>query len=112
MESDLIPPNINCTRPREDVKCFKEGRIKVVTEVTPFDGEYVGINSFGFGGANAHVLLQRNPKTKVNKGLPNDDLPRLVAITGRTEEAVATILNDVRVIIFDRRNKLVRTMLK
>nr|XP_050849711.1 fatty acid synthase-like [Vespula vulgaris] len=95
MESGLIPPNINFNRPREDVKCFTEGRIKVVTEVTPLDSKYIGINSFGFGGANAHVLLQSNPKTKVNKSLPNDDLPRLVVISGRTEEAVVTILNDI-----------------
>ncbi|XP_035722352.1 fatty acid synthase-like [Vespa mandarinia] len=95
MESGLIPPNINFNQPRKDVKCFTEGRIKVVTEVTPLDGQYIGINSFGFGGANAHVLLQSNPKTKINKGLPNDDLPRLVAVSGRTEEAVVTILNDI-----------------
>lgn len=95
MESGLIPPNIHFNRPRKDVEAFIEGRIKVVTETIPFDGEYIGINSFGFGGANAHVLLRSNPKAKVNKGLPDDDLPRLVVVSGRTEEAVVTILNDV-----------------
>lgn len=95
MESGLIPPNINLNQPRKDVKAFTEGRIKVVTETTPLDGEYIGINAFGFGGANAHILLKSNPKTKINKGLPNDDLPRLVVVSGRTKEAVATILNDV-----------------
>lgn len=95
MESGLIPPNIHFNRPRKDVEAFTEGRIKVVTETIPFDGEYIGINSFGFGGANAHVLLRSNPKAKVNKGLPDDDLPRLVVVSGRTEEAVVTILNDV-----------------
>ncbi|XP_035740323.1 fatty acid synthase-like isoform X2 [Vespa mandarinia] len=95
MESGLIPPNINLNRLRKDVKAFTEGRIMAVTETSPLDGEYIGINSFGFGGANAHVLLKSNQKTKVNKGLPDDDLPRLVTVSGRTEEAVVTILNDI-----------------
>lgn len=55
----------------------------------------MGVNSFGFGGANAHILLQWNRKNKVNGGAPTDTVPRLVVASGRTEEAVDTILKDV-----------------
>jgi len=58
---------------------------------------YVGINNFGFGGSNAHVLLKWNDKLKINNGAPNDDLPRLVVLSGRTEESVKLFLNDVSV---------------
>lgn len=94
LETGIIAPNIYFTNPRDDVDCFKENRITVVTEPTPLEGTYIGINSFGFGGANGHVLLQSHPKTKVKK-LPNDDLPRLVAISGRTEEAVGSLFNGI-----------------
>ncbi|KAF7409641.1 hypothetical protein HZH68_004022 [Vespula germanica] len=67
MESGIIPPNINFNRPRKDAKGLIEGRIDVVTQHTPLDGEYIAINSFGFGGANAHVLLKSNPKIRINK---------------------------------------------
>ena len=30
----------------------------MVASNTPWSGGYVGINSFGFGGANVHVLLR------------------------------------------------------
>ncbi|KAJ8679083.1 hypothetical protein QAD02_014870 [Eretmocerus hayati] len=95
MESGLIPPNLHLKNVRKELKAVHEGRLKVVTEPTPWKGGLVGVNSFGFGGANAHVLLKSNQKEKVNKGQANDDLPRLVAVSGRTEEAVASILDDV-----------------
>lgn len=67
----------------------------MVADKTPWNGGMVGINSFGFGGANCHVLLNWNTKNKINNGLPEDDLPRLVLVSGRTQEAVNVILNDV-----------------
>jgi len=66
-----------------------------VTEKHPWNGCLAGVNSFGFGGANAHILLQRNEKEKVNGGAPVDPIPRLVVASGRTEEAVDIILRDV-----------------
>ncbi|XP_035722529.1 fatty acid synthase-like [Vespa mandarinia] len=95
MKSSLTSLNINFNRPRKDVKCLTEGRIKIVTKTTSLDGEYISINSFRIGCANAHILLKSNPKTKINKGLTSDDLLKLVAISGCTEETVITILNDV-----------------
>lgn len=32
---------------------------------------------------------------QVNNGIPSDDLPRLVCVSGRTESAVARILDDL-----------------
>lgn len=40
-------------------------------------------------------MIKKNPKEKVNKGVPQDDLPRLVCVSGRHEEAVQTILDDL-----------------
>ncbi|KAK0159820.1 hypothetical protein PV327_010892 [Microctonus hyperodae] len=94
-ETGLLPPNIHYNRPRRGVEALKDGRIQVVTEPTPWPGGLVGINSFGFGGANAHILLKSNPKEKINGGRPKDDLPRLIVVSGRTEEAVKNILRDI-----------------
>lgn len=96
MERGFIPPNLHYKTPREGVPALADGRIKVVSEATPWKGEYAGVSSFGFGGANAHVLLKWNTKKKVNNGAPSDDLPRLVPISGRTEHSVDFILKDVR----------------
>ncbi|KAL6436122.1 hypothetical protein ACFW04_005722 [Cataglyphis niger] len=69
--------------------------MRVVNTPTPWNPSYAGINSFGFGGANCHILLQSPLKQKVNKGAPNDDLPRLVVVSGRTEQAVESFLNEI-----------------
>lgn len=53
------------------------------------------MNSFGLGGGNTHVLLKINLKEKVNNGLPDDDLPRVVCFSGRTQEAVNCIIDDL-----------------
>lgn len=92
---DLIPPNINFITARPSIPALTEGRLKVITEPTPLEGPLVAINSFGFGGANAHALLRGNMKRKVNHGIPNDPLPRLVIWSGRTEEACNVVMNDV-----------------
>lgn len=95
METGTILPTIHFKHPRKELTAVVEGRIKVVTEPTVWEGGYAGVNSFGFGGANCHILLKSNSKQKINNGTPNDDLPRLVAVSGRTEEAVKIILDDV-----------------
>jgi fatty acid synthase len=72
----------------------------VVTEKVPWTGSLAGINSLGFGGTNAHIVLQHNQKNKVNGGAPADLIPRLVIASGRTEEAVNVILKDVSILVF------------
>lgn len=94
-ENQKIPPNINFTGAREDVPAFAEGRMRVVTEVEDLDGPYISMNSFGLGGANAHALFKGNEKEKINCGLPTDNLPRLVTWSGRTEDAVKSIFDDI-----------------
>ncbi|XP_075218277.1 fatty acid synthase 3 [Lycorma delicatula] len=95
METGYIPPNINFNTPRSDIEALQNGKIKVVTSKTLWNGGMVGINSFGFGGANCHVLLKWNENGKINGGLPADSLPRLVPTSGRTEIAVDKILTDI-----------------
>ncbi|XP_067207661.1 fatty acid synthase-like [Linepithema humile] len=94
-ETGFVPPNINFTSPRNDIDALMDGSIRVITEAMPLKNGYVGINSFGFGGANAHMLLQWNVKKKINNGVPTDDLPRLVILSGRTEDSVKLFLNDI-----------------
>lgn len=55
-----------------------------------------GVNSFGFGGANCHALLRWNKREKVNRGLPKDDLPRVVCLASRVKHGISSIQDDLK----------------
>lgn len=58
METGFIPPNLHFRDPNPNIPGLLDGRLQVVTKRTPFSGGLVGINSFGFGGSNVHVILK------------------------------------------------------
>lgn len=94
-ENEKLIPNINLTAIRKDCPALNEGRLRVVESVESFDGSLIAVNSFGILGANAHTLLRRNEKKKINLGLPEDDLPRLVMWSGRSEDSINSIFDDI-----------------
>lgn len=93
MELGIIPGNLHFNEPNPDVSGLLDGKLKVASKNTPWNGGYVGLNSFGFGGANGHVILKSNPKPKMIHTA--DPLPKLLMVSGRTESAVNTLLNKV-----------------
>ncbi|XP_053662286.1 fatty acid synthase-like [Anopheles marshallii] len=96
MQNCIIPPNINYTEPRTDVPSLLNGKLKVVDQSTPLAGPLVAVNSFGFGGANAHALLHNCMKSKIKGGCPSDGMPRLVVWSGRTIAAVDNFLDGLK----------------
>ncbi|KAK7080814.1 hypothetical protein SK128_019451 [Halocaridina rubra] len=58
MQNGEIPKNLHFKSPNKEIPALVDGRIKVVSENTPWKGGYAAVNSFGFGGANVHVLLR------------------------------------------------------
>ncbi|MCG6861953.1 MAG: acyltransferase domain-containing protein, partial [Chromatiaceae bacterium] len=60
MKHRAIPPSLHLETPNPAID-FQMLNLRPVTELTPLPESeydlYMGVNSFGFGGANAHVLL-------------------------------------------------------
>jgi acyl transferase domain-containing protein/NADPH:quinone reductase-like Zn-dependent oxidoreductase len=60
IENSLIPATVGVQKLNSAID-FKEGRLKVVRTTTPWPEELlerVSINSFGYGGANAHCIIE------------------------------------------------------
>src|SRR5688572_23282763 len=60
-----------------------------------FYGDLIALNSFGFGGANVHTVIKANSKESNDDSfqLSTAELPRLVAVCGRTDEGIEHSFN-------------------
>ena len=112
MKNQKIPGNLHFKNVNPDLKAIVDGRMKVVSENTPFHGQIVGVNSFGFGGSNSHIILQspysqrltdNESKYKIKEG----EFPRLVVNSGRSEKSVENVLKNFQ----DSRNSNLASLL-
>lgn len=90
----MIPANIHFKNPNPNVPELINGLVKPVIENTPYNGGIVGVNSFGFGGVNVHVLLKPFEKQlSLEEQKIVENVPRIIPAAGRTEEAVNFIFD-------------------
>ncbi|XP_013881248.1 fatty acid synthase [Austrofundulus limnaeus] len=90
LEHGVWAPNLHYHDPNPDIPALTNGQVQVVDRPLRVRGGIVGINSFGFGGSNVHVILR--PAAKAANSNPPRMVPRLLQACGRTETAVNTIL--------------------
>ncbi|NXL03899.1 FAS synthase, partial [Mesembrinibis cayennensis] len=94
LEHGLWAPNIHFSTSNPNIPALCDGSLEVVCKPTPVKGGFVGISSFGFGGANVHVILRPNKKN--HQPLETCNVPRLVQLCGRTQEAVEVLIEASR----------------
>ena len=88
-----VPRNLHFVRPNPKIP-FEDYCLKVASETVTLPSEkekeilFAGVNSFGYGGTNAHVLLESAPgRSSRAKGVANPG-PRLIPLSARSEEAL------------------------
>lgn len=90
LRHDAIPPSLHFEAPNPRID-FDGLKLAVPTSLTPLDGagerSLIGINSFGFGGSNAHAVVGRAPAREALAELPVER-PWFL-ISARSPEALA-----------------------
>ncbi|XXH01910.1 hypothetical protein Hte_008272 [Hypoxylon texense] len=84
LEHSKIPPNIKFQTGNKKIP-FAEAKLEVPLEVMPWPQnrlERVGVNSFGIGGANAHVLIESAKCAGIGSSHPSESFA-----TGGSDEA-------------------------
>ncbi|KAL8818356.1 MAG: hypothetical protein Q9223_002991 [Gallowayella weberi] len=95
LEHKTIPPNINFKKWNPEIP-WETGKLRVPLIPTPWPSdraERVGINSFGIGGANAHVLLESAASYGIDQSIPAaelavDERPALLVFSAEHPESV------------------------
>ncbi|KAF4983054.1 hypothetical protein FZEAL_1454 [Fusarium zealandicum] len=73
LKHGVIPPNIDFIKPKPTLR-LEERRIKIATEMVPLPSttgpKRVSVNSFGYGGTNAHVILEAPSSQEITEEVP------------------------------------------
>ncbi|HLW68234.1 MAG TPA: type I polyketide synthase, partial [Gemmataceae bacterium] len=86
LHHDTVPPSLNYEKPNPHIP-FDSLGLQVATRLQPLPHEdglppVVAVNSFGFGGTNAHVVLEKAPA-------PAGRAPNLPTLNGKSEDRKA-----------------------
>ena len=95
LERGQIPPSLHFKTPSPHID-FEGLKLRVPTELEPFpeiDGRRIaGVNSFGFGGANAHVVLTTAPEHARAERPPTDSKRGWpLVLSARSENALRSL---------------------
>ena len=91
-----LPASLHFETPNPDID-FAGGRMRVVTALEPWPSgrgpATAGVNSFGFGGANAHVLLREAPRSSSKAPVSAASTTRaaLLPLSARSPEALTDL---------------------
>ncbi len=102
LERQYILPNYDFKKGNAEIP-FDEWGIKVPSTLVPWPKKkkYISINSFGFGGSNAHAVIAAAPKrvkqTKDWDYLDHVEPRRLFVVSANSKEALAAQMKNVTV---------------
>ncbi|WP_414581134.1 SDR family NAD(P)-dependent oxidoreductase [Scytonema sp. PCC 10023] len=86
-----IPPSLHFQTPNPKIP-FEELRLRVPTTLEPWSNgkgsRIAGVNSFGFGGTNAHVVLAEAPPPPVRQSRISSQQSLVLPLSARSEEAL------------------------
>ena len=90
LKNGQLPPNLHFQSPNPDIP-FDRLLLRVVQELEPWPDttqpRLAGVSGFGFGGSNAHVVLE-GPPAEDNSSMESADGACLLPLSARTEKAL------------------------
>ena len=105
LKNKMIPPHLHLTKINPKIE-IEKWPYKIPTELTPWPEHegpaLAGVNSFGFGGMNAHIVLQEAPQqasTCNGKTDSDNGRSRIFPLTAKDDEVFAEMVVDYKNLI-------------
>jgi len=101
LKAGLIPPTLHVQEANPDIR-FEAGPCYVSDRLAPWPlrerPRLASISSFGFGGTNAHLIVQESPEVSVDaeSRAPAERPLHLLAISAQTADALAELAERLR----------------
>jgi phosphopantetheine--protein transferase-like protein len=90
----VLPPTLHAEEPHPAVA---DSRLHLVGSAVPWDGDSprrAGVNAFGFGGINAHVVLEQAPIESGSAVLPTPRAPQALTYSGPARRRILRLAAD------------------
>ncbi|MEZ5583216.1 MAG: type I polyketide synthase [Candidatus Competibacteraceae bacterium] len=98
----VLPPNLHFNEPNPNIP-FEQLKLRVVDQSTPITAApdqplIMGVNSFGFGGTNAHVVLHEfvPPATIAHPHGEKPSPPYLLPLSAQTQPGLEALVRSYR----------------
>jgi acyl transferase domain-containing protein len=92
-----IPPTVHLRTPNPEID-FERWRMAVATTSLAWPSYYLravaSVNSFGFGGTNANVVLEEAPEHPYAATTAPGDVPALIALSADSDAALRLLANE------------------
>ncbi|GAB0134290.1 t1pks [Epichloe bromicola] len=98
LEKGFILPNVNFEKANEAIP-LEQWNFKVPVNLRPWprDKRFISINNFGFGGSNAHAVLERSPPSLVDLAGGSKGGPKLFVLCANDETSVKSMASQLGV---------------
>jgi acyl transferase domain-containing protein/aryl carrier-like protein len=94
-----IPLHLHFQQPNPNIS-FEKLQLRIPAQLEPWPAtvgpRYAGVNSFGFGGTNAHVVLQEAPPQPAPHQPKPGKRPYLLPLSARSAEALQALAGSYR----------------
>jgi acyl transferase domain-containing protein/acyl carrier protein len=96
LQHEVIPPNIHFNQPNPLIN-WDELPVKIPTQLTTWSRSekprVAGINSFGFGGTNAHVIVAESPPVAEYQKSEKDKPIHILTLSAKNENALTELVS-------------------
>lgn len=92
-QNQLIPANIQPGQVNTNIEPLMSGRIDTIKNSIPFSDKLVGINAFGYGGANCHLIVSADRSDHRESSVSRSK--RMVLLCNRTRSGLVKMFDKI-----------------